>query len=183
MNHTPTRSLAGHSPGELFTGLQSPSALDVIVRPTLHLVIVDLTDVEPQLAKLRASLEGLQKKVVDIKEKKRLADMQRKTGTVCNFDVGDYVLWSRIDQRLPDNKLLGQWLGPFRIIEALPHAFNIQHLVTNKVYEVHGTRLKYYTDADLNMDVEMQELVTSQGWWFIVETCRSAGLVGRVQKR
>ncbi|OWZ16875.1 hypothetical protein PHMEG_0009272, partial [Phytophthora megakarya] len=73
------------------------------------------------------------------------------------------VLWSRIDQRLPNNKLLGQWLGPFRIVEALPHAFNIQHLVTDKIYEVHGSRLKYYADADLNLDVEMQELVTSQG--------------------
>ncbi|GMF46581.1 unnamed protein product [Phytophthora fragariaefolia] len=166
MNHTPMSSLADHSPGELFTGLQSPSALDVVVRPTLHgeeLVIVDLTDVEPQLAQLRASLEGLHKEVGDIKEKKRLADMQRKTGAVCNFDVGDYVLWSRIDQRLPNNKLLGQWLDLFRIIEALPHAFNIQHLRTNKVYEVHGTGLKYYADADLNMIVEMQELVTSQG--------------------
>ncbi|OWZ22601.1 hypothetical protein PHMEG_0002679 [Phytophthora megakarya] len=103
-------------------------------------------DVKPQLGKLRASLEGLHKEVVDVKERKRLADMQRKTGV-----------------RLLNNKLLGQWLGPFRIIKALPHAFNIQHLVTNKVYEVHGTRLKFYTDADLDMNVEMQELVTSQG--------------------
>ncbi|OWZ14126.1 hypothetical protein PHMEG_00012437 [Phytophthora megakarya] len=132
INHTNMRSLAGHSPAELFTGLESPSPLDMI-------------------------------EVVDIKEKKRLADMQRNTGSVCNFDVGDYVLWSRIDERLPNNKLLEQWLGPFRIIEAQPHAFNIQHLVTNKVYEVHGTRLKYYADADLNMDAEMRELVTSQG--------------------
>ncbi|OWZ00333.1 hypothetical protein PHMEG_00028497, partial [Phytophthora megakarya] len=166
INHTKMRSLADHSLAELFTGLESPSPLDMIIRPTQRgdeIVIVDLADVEPQLVKLRASLEGLHKEVVDIKERKRLADMQRKTGSVCNFDVGDYVLWSRIDQRLPNNKLLGQWLGHFRIIEALPHAFNIQHLVTNKVYEVHGIRLKYYADTDLNMDAEMRELVTSQG--------------------
>ncbi|OWZ07847.1 hypothetical protein PHMEG_00019701 [Phytophthora megakarya] len=133
MNHTPMRSLAGHSPAELFTGLHSPSSFDVVVRPTLQreeLVIVDLMDVKTQLEKLRVSLEGL---------------------------------WSRIDERLPNNKLLRQWMVPFRIIKALPHAFNTQHLVTNKVYEVHGTRLKVYADADLDMNVEMQELVTSQG--------------------
>ncbi|OWZ06725.1 hypothetical protein PHMEG_00020985, partial [Phytophthora megakarya] len=77
--------------------------------------------------------------------------------------VTSTLLWSRIDQRLPNNKLIGQWLGLFRIIKAMPHAFNIQHLVTNKVYEVHGTRPKFYADADLDMNVEMQELVTSQG--------------------
>lgn len=166
LNHTPMRSLAGHSPTELFTGLQSPSALDMVVRPAQNgeeILIVDLEDVEPQLAKLRLSLEGLHKEVVDIKERKRLADMQKKTVVVCNFDVGDYVLWSKIDQRLPNNKLLGQWLGPFRITKALSHAFKVEHLVSGKGYEVHGSRLKYYADADLNMDVEMMELVTSQG--------------------
>jgi hypothetical protein len=89
--------------------------------------------------------------------------MQKNTGSICNFDIGDYVLWSKIDARLPNNKLLGQWLGPFRITEAFPHAFKVEHLVTDKTYEVHGSRLKYYADSDLNMDVVMQELVTSQG--------------------
>ncbi|OWZ09554.1 hypothetical protein PHMEG_00017726 [Phytophthora megakarya] len=107
INHTKMRSLADHSLAELFTGLESPSPLDMIVRPT---------------------------QLVDIKERKRLSDMQRKAGS-----------------------------GLFRIIETLPHTFNIQHLVTNKMYEVHGTRLKYYADTDLNMYVEMRELVTSQG--------------------
>lgn len=166
INHSPMASLAGHSPAELFTGLPSPSALDVVIRPTRQgeeLVVVELKDVEPQLSKLRASLAGMHKEVTDVKERKRLLDMQKKTGAVCNFDIGDYVLWSRIDARLPNNKLLGQWLGPFRIIDAFPHAFKVEHLVTGKNYEVHGSRLKYYADSDLNMTVEMQELVTLQG--------------------
>jgi transposase InsO family protein len=34
INHSPMGSLVGHSPAELFTGLPSPSPLDVVVRPT-----------------------------------------------------------------------------------------------------------------------------------------------------
>ncbi|OWZ13978.1 hypothetical protein PHMEG_00012616 [Phytophthora megakarya] len=127
LNHTSVRSLAGHSPVEVFTGLLASSALDVV---------------------------EMHREVVDSKEKKRLLDMQAHKGALVNFDVGDFVLWSRIDQRLPNHKLLGQWVGPFKVIE---------HLVTGRVYDVHGSRLKFYADAALNTMEELLELVSSQG--------------------
>lgn len=166
LNHAQVRSLAGHSPTELFTGLKPASPLDVIVRQTPageELVVVDPEDVSRQIEKLRASLEGMHKEVVDKKERRRLFDMQRKNGAECNFDIGDFVLWSRIDQRLPNDKLLGQWLGPFRVVETTPHAFIIEHLTSGKKHEVHGSRLKYYADSVLNVTQEMIELVTAQG--------------------
>ncbi|KAE8900974.1 hypothetical protein PF005_g10800 [Phytophthora fragariae] len=76
----------------------------------------------------------MHREVTDAKERKRLQDMMTQKGTPVNFDVGDFVLWSRIDQRLPNNKLLGQWVGPFKVIEALPHSFKIEHLVTGRIY-------------------------------------------------
>ncbi|KAG3088759.1 hypothetical protein PI124_g17637 [Phytophthora idaei] len=89
--------------------------------------------------------------------------MRAHKGTPANFDIGDFVLWSRIDERLPNNKLLGQWIGPFKVTEALPHSFKIEHLVTGRVYNVHASRLKFYADADLNTNEELLQLVSSQG--------------------
>ncbi|KAG3138247.1 hypothetical protein PC128_g25610 [Phytophthora cactorum] len=83
---------------------------------------------------LRRSLHGMHKKVQDEKEHRRVQDMAAHKGSMANFDVGDFVLWSRIDQRLSDNKLLEQWVGPF----------------------------KFYADSELNPTAELLELVSRQ---------------------
>ncbi|ETK81236.1 hypothetical protein F441_23036 [Phytophthora nicotianae CJ01A1] len=89
--------------------------------------------------------------------------MAAHKGNLAKFDVGDFVLWSRIDQRLPNTKLLAHWVGPLKVIEALPQSYQIEHLVTGRKYEVHASRLKFYADADLETSAEQTELVTSQG--------------------
>ncbi|POM76483.1 Hypothetical protein PHPALM_6268 [Phytophthora palmivora] len=83
--------------------------------------------------------------------------------TAANFDISDFVLWSRVDQRLPNHKRLGDWVGPFKIVIALPHSFEIEHLVTGQKYDVQAFRLKFYADAELNTTAEQLELVSSQG--------------------
>eukprot|EP00644_Phytophthora_capsici_P010649 jgi/Phyca11/104084/e_gw1.9.846.1 len=105
----------------------------------------------------------MHKEVTDVKERQRLRDMAAHKGTLVNFDVGDFVLWSRIDQRLPHHKLLAQWVGPFKVVAAGPYTFEIEHLVTGRKYEVHPSRLKFYADAELNTTTELLELVSSQG--------------------
>ncbi|OWZ07275.1 hypothetical protein PHMEG_00020358 [Phytophthora megakarya] len=77
----------------------------------------------------------MHKKVLDEKKRRRVQDMAAHKGSVMNFDVGDFVLWSRIDQRLPDNKLLAQWFGLFKVTEARQRSFSIQHLVTGREYD------------------------------------------------
>ncbi|GMF34090.1 unnamed protein product [Phytophthora fragariaefolia] len=126
------------------------------------LLVVDFACVG-ELESLRSSLHEMRKEVLDTKERKRLQDMAAHKGSVVNFDVGDFVLWSGIDQRLPNNTLLGQWVGPFKEIEAKPHSFGIQHLISGREYDVHASRLKLYVDAELNKTEEMLELVSSQG--------------------
>ncbi|KAJ8525699.1 hypothetical protein ON010_g15415 [Phytophthora cinnamomi] len=175
LNHTPLQSLGGHSPVELFTGLPTSSQLDAVVgrRNDADFVReINLEVVDEQLDALRRSLHGMYKDVVNEKERRRLQDMAAHKGSVVNFDVGDYVLWSRIDQRLPDNKLLGQWVGPFKIIEAKPHSFMIQHLISGREYDVHASRLKFYADSELNQTEELLELVSRQGMVFGVEDIR-----------
>ncbi|GMF50179.1 unnamed protein product [Phytophthora fragariaefolia] len=97
----PRPSLAGHSPVEVFTGLPASSALDVVVAPATEAVderVIELGDMGGHLERLRTSLQEMHREYVDSKEKKRLLDMQAHKGTLVNFDVGDFVLWSRIDQ-------------------------------------------------------------------------------------
>ncbi|EGZ08969.1 hypothetical protein PHYSODRAFT_414166, partial [Phytophthora sojae] len=52
---------------------------------------------------------------LDVREQRCMAAMARSKGTVCNFSEGDYVLWSRVDQRLQGGKLLVRWVEPFQV--------------------------------------------------------------------
>ena len=114
----------------------------------------------------------MHKEVLDVKERKRLQDMAAHKGSIVNFDGGDFVLWSRIDKRLPDNKLLGQWVVPFRVKEARSHSFLIEHLISGREYDVHPSRLKYYADSEFNETAELLELVSRQGMVLGVEGLR-----------
>ncbi|KAG3175220.1 hypothetical protein C6341_g9590 [Phytophthora cactorum] len=134
---------------------------------------IDLDEVDEQAETLRRSLHGMHKKVQDEKERRRVQDVAAHKGSIANIDVGDFVLWSRIDQRLPDNKLLGQWVGPFKVIEAKPHSFVIQHLISGREYDVHASRLKFYADSELNQTAELLELVSRQGMVLGVEEFRN----------
>ncbi|KAJ0391023.1 hypothetical protein P43SY_011405 [Pythium insidiosum] len=98
--------------------------------------------------------------------------MAAKRASLCNFDVGDYVLWSRVDERLPSRKLLATWLGPFRVVETRSHSFIIEHLLSGDKYEVHGSRLKYYHDGSINITEEINEFVSEQGIELGVEALR-----------
>ncbi|OWZ09302.1 hypothetical protein PHMEG_00018017 [Phytophthora megakarya] len=84
-------------------------------------------------------------------------------GVACNFDTGDYVLWSRVDKRISTHKLLARWVGPFKVVQLLPNSFMIKHLITGTEYEVHGTRLKFYSGSSLNITEEITELIANQG--------------------
>ncbi|KAE9009233.1 hypothetical protein PR001_g16486 [Phytophthora rubi] len=171
LNHTPVASLAGRAPIELFLGLPPPSALDTIIVPrgtgTVEFTLKD--GVDSFMEALGASLRAMHRAVIDVKEAKRLQAMASKRGVVCNFEVGDYVLWSRIDARLPTRKLLGRWVGPFIVAEAKRNSFIIRNLITGKQHEVHVTRLKFYHDSSLNITQEVREFVTEQGILLDVE--------------
>ncbi|OWZ15857.1 hypothetical protein PHMEG_00010430 [Phytophthora megakarya] len=59
-----------------------------------------------------------------------------------------------MDSRLSVDKLLAQWVGPFEVVSTAAHSFDIRHPVTNQQYTVHGSRLKFYADANLEVDEE-----------------------------
>ncbi|OWZ05895.1 LOW QUALITY PROTEIN: hypothetical protein PHMEG_00021933 [Phytophthora megakarya] len=163
LNHAPVASLGNHAPIEAFTGLPAPSALDTIAVPSdkgTRLVPVDPERVSAHVEKY---LHDMHKEAATQREKKRLYEMARAKGRICNFVVGDFVLWSRVDSRLQGSKLLVRWVGPFRVVEARQHSFIVQHLITKDKVEVHGSRLKFYCDSSLNVTAELKEHVAKQG--------------------
>jgi len=86
-----------------------------------------------------------------------------------NFSVGDYVLRSRVDEKLYSNKLLVTWVGPYRVVSSAEYYFTVEHLVTGKCLKVHPSRLKLYADNALNVTTELLEHVASQGTMLAVE--------------
>ncbi|EGZ13609.1 hypothetical protein PHYSODRAFT_510968 [Phytophthora sojae] len=73
-----------------------------------------------------------------------------------NFDVGDYVLRSRVDSKHQDKLLV-----TYQITRADSHSFTVRHLVTGEETDVHSSRL--YADSSLQITEEIREHVAAQG--------------------
>ncbi|OWY98306.1 hypothetical protein PHMEG_00030956 [Phytophthora megakarya] len=85
-----------------------------------------------------------------------------------NFDVGNYVLRSRVNHKHQD-KLLVTWIGSYQITRADSHSFVVKHLVTGEETDVHPSRLKFYADSSLHITEEIREHVVAQGQVLTVE--------------
>ncbi|GMF25827.1 unnamed protein product [Phytophthora fragariaefolia] len=106
---------------------------------------------------------------VAAKDKRRRRNKAKSNGAACNFTEGDFVLWSRIGSRLSNNKLLVRWVGPFEVVEALPHSFMVRHLITSNLYNVHGSRLKFFADSSLDVTEELVAHIGNQGMVLEIE--------------
>ena len=91
---------------ELFTGLPSSTLLDIVFVPGERIprdLPMDSEGIKAAVNQLRQALQLLHTEVTERKERKERKQhyqMAQARGTVCNSEVGDYVLWSRIDERL-----------------------------------------------------------------------------------
>ncbi|GMF19656.1 unnamed protein product [Phytophthora fragariaefolia] len=86
-----------------------------------------------------------------------------------NFSVGDYVLRSRVDEKLHANKLRIMWVGPYRVVGSAEYYFTVEHLVNGSTMDVHPSRLKLYADDSLNVTKELLDHIASQGTLLAVE--------------
>jgi hypothetical protein len=66
----------------------------------LKLMTIDLDVVEEALDLLRESLAEMHQEVKHSKERTRMYQRMAMQGALENFSEGDYVLWSRVDERL-----------------------------------------------------------------------------------
>ncbi|POM67010.1 Hypothetical protein PHPALM_17050 [Phytophthora palmivora] len=166
LNHTALPSLGNRAPVELFTGLPCPSPLAKFYDPSLEKLVTlpkNSAAISKHLGQLRTSLCAMPKPIADQRLKQRLLNKKKERGeNVVNFDVGDYVLRSRVDEKR-GNKLPGTWQGPYKVLRADSHSFKIRHLVTGEELDVHASRLKFYADDEFNTTEEILEHVADQG--------------------
>lgn len=166
MNHSVVASLGNHAPVEVMTALKPDNPLKVLLDPVENVFEVDMNHVPvaEAVAAARESLQKIQQAVEESQLRQQMLNMENQTiNHAVNFEVGDYVLRSRVDEKLV-NKLLVTWVGPYRVVEANEYnAFTVEHLVTKDRKCVHASRLKFYWDSSLNMSQEMVEHVSRQG--------------------
>ncbi|POM57759.1 Chromodomain containing hypothetical protein, partial [Phytophthora palmivora] len=144
INHSPVSSLANRAPIELFTGLPCPNTLDTVFLPGGKGRVATLSNARPNTEKQLAALH-------------------------VNFSVGDYVLRSRVDEKLHANKLRIMWVGPYRVIASTDYYFTVEHLVNGSTMNVHPSRLKFYADNSLDVSDELLDHIASQGTLLAVE--------------
>lgn len=151
----------------LFTGLECLTPLRDFYLPgdrTFQHIPEDSTKIHEFLEELRESVQAMHGPVKDSKLKQELLNHRRSRGEqAVNFDVGDFVLRSRVDE-MHDNKLI----GPYMVTRADPHSFRVQHLVTGEETDVHASRLKFYLDSSLNITYEIREHIFAQGIVLVV---------------
>ncbi|ETM99976.1 hypothetical protein PPTG_18364 [Phytophthora nicotianae INRA-310] len=112
----------------------------------------------------------MHKAVKDVRQRqsKRYKERSHYEQTI-NFSIGDYVLRSRVDEKLYANKLRVVWVGPYRVVGSADYYFTVEHLVNGTTMDVHPSRLKFYAYDSLNVNEELIDHIASQGTLLAVE--------------
>lgn len=167
LNQTPVATLHGKCPMEVFTGHAPTTALDVVVRVGDNelLALNDSTNrtaFVDGMAGVHQRMLDLHKAIGDERERKqRREEARRRHHEPFIAHIGDFVLWSRVDEkRYP--KLLVTWLGPYRITNITEFSCEIEHIVTKAKRVAHTSRLKIYADSDFEITQEIREHVSEQ---------------------
>lgn len=174
LNHTTTDSLHEYSPVQLFLGQKPSSPLDTIFNPiteTSHTIPPTGRELGTYYKTLRLELDHMHAEVKEQSDKTHQRNaQQRSSGTLPNFAIGDFVLWSSIDSSHSKNKLQFIWRGPFRILNALSdYIFEIGQITKDSTHTVHCSRLKYFHDLGLNLSPELLQHINNQEFVYKIE--------------
>ncbi|OWZ01665.1 hypothetical protein PHMEG_00026902 [Phytophthora megakarya] len=164
LNHMPVSSLNNRMPSEIFTLLPFPNSLTSVVVPRPRKDIV--LDVVSGLENVEDSVNRCMQYI------RRWWRARRRDGAKISAGHLERRVTSqksRIDSRLSKNKLLVRWVGPFEVTEALPHSIKVCHVVKNKIYNVHDSRLKCFADLSLDVTEELIAHVGNQGMVLEIE--------------
>jgi hypothetical protein len=185
LNETPSDRLGHHAPKEIFLGFEEFNPLKAVFHPrsakftevnhTIPRVEQAFRDLKTKLEELGTiSKEQLEaQRVASGKERLEWRKFRAKElGIPCselkarnllpNFANGDFVM-AAMPYRSSDHKLMARWRGPYRIVnEVTKYEYEVEHIVTGEVTNVHIRRLKYYADKELDLPIEISKEVTSE---------------------
>ncbi|GMF23687.1 unnamed protein product [Phytophthora lilii] len=142
LNQTPVNSLGGKAPVELFTALKVPTQVDTVLLPR------------------------------SMQDNDKLMQINMETDSDDLKALRESLQAMHQEVRLRGNKLIIRWVGPYRVTEAREYSFIVEHLLTGGKFEVHGSRLKFYVDASMNVNEEILEHVAKQGIVLAAECIR-----------
>ena len=161
LNHRPQRRLGGRAPITVMTGLPPDNPIDtVFYNPqTLAIASVDIDTEESSRAvdELQNSSFMMHKEVAELTENER--QLQRNSRShhrnFPNFGLGDYVLVA-IPEKKSVSKLYFTWHGPYRIVDLHNgYVFSVENLITHETHQVHGDRIQFYCDNQLNINEDI----------------------------
>ncbi|OWZ15224.1 LOW QUALITY PROTEIN: hypothetical protein PHMEG_00011171 [Phytophthora megakarya] len=159
LNHTPVPTLGKRAPVELFYGLPLPSPLTVQQLASTW------------LGNLQKRIRDLHKLMIRVRADRTVRNKRtQKYARVPNFDVGYYVLRSRVDQNHYDKLLV----GPYEAERADKHSFAVRYLLTGEETDVHPSRLKFYVGCSLQVTEELRNHVAALGLVLSVQYIKEA---------
>ncbi|CAI5746325.1 unnamed protein product [Peronospora destructor] len=162
-------SLGNKCPMEIFTDLPPPPLLASFIAPdgdSTTAITVNNDSLAQQLNQLTTRLQQMHKVVESSKRDRQQVARDASSGAAANFEVGDFVLWSRVDPRLSGSKLIVSWVswvGLFVVTGIKEHCFEAENLITKARNDVHGSRLKLYSKTALEVTEELREHISTQG--------------------
>jgi hypothetical protein len=115
--------------------------------------------IQKRVTELVSALVIMHREVTDksakVRAKKRAQKDQFRR--LPNFQVGDYVLIGLPEPNVAGKKLFLKWRGPYRISDTQNHyVFEVENIIDKKKQIVHGDRVRYYDDAQLNITEEIK---------------------------
>ncbi|OWZ20623.1 hypothetical protein PHMEG_0004935 [Phytophthora megakarya] len=97
------------------------------------------------------------------KKLKQAKARHNATNATGGFPTQSTFTWGTIiESRLKTNKLSVKWVGTYRVIEAKPNSFTVEHLINGSSRDVHAFRLKHYADRSVEITEEIVEHIVDQ---------------------
>ena len=114
-----------------------------------------------EVDQLQDSLAQMHKRVALLSEdhRRKKGIQSRQLRREPNFEVGDYVLVGDPDPgRRAGRKLHLLWKGQFKITDTLNgYIFELENIINRERRVVHGDRIRYYTDKQLNVTERIKD--------------------------
>jgi hypothetical protein len=116
-----------------------------------------ISSVHESLSTFHAQVSLTQKQLTTLRNAQR---MKQHSVVLANFEVGQFVLLAQV-KKVFNAKLDAFWRGPYRVITAVSNwVYELEDLLTHATITAHASRLRFYADSSLNVDVTLLDQIT-----------------------
>ncbi|CEO95672.1 hypothetical protein PBRA_009680 [Plasmodiophora brassicae] len=180
LNHRPQQRLGGRAPVQVHSGLEPDNPLDGICINPVRETQINVTEMtSDEIVKLTdeliAALNQMHKEVADLSERQRAQRRQKVSENRIppNVYPGDFVL--RAETLRAGEKLFLKWRGPYRVTDVHSgYVFEVEDIISGDKHVVHGSRLQFYCDKNLNITEELREQIAYDNAKWEIDTISDA---------